>query len=237
MAERLDSELLGHLLALVAHDLRNPLSALHSNIGYLVGLEQCEDGETREALDDAGLSCECLVVIIDNIDVVARQLIGKSAVPLMRFSAGAIVAEALSRCERIAASHRCQFAFSPVGAVQAVQVKSNRDFLTRALVNLLLNSVQHAGGSTIEVELSVGAKGEVTIAITDSGSLLGPEERDRSFMASGQLIAKTNGNGRYSRGLGLYVARLAAEAAGAKVTASTQGQKNRFTLSFAPEGA
>jgi K+-sensing histidine kinase KdpD len=235
LAERLDSELLGHLLALIAHDLRNPLSALHSNIGYLVGLEQCDDDETREALEDAGLSCECLVVIIDNIDVIARQLVGKSTVPLMRFSIGAVVAEALSRCERIAASHRCQLTFSQVGAAQAAQVKSNRGFLTRALVNLLLNSVQHAGGSTIEVELSVGAKGEVFVSITDSGTVLGPEDRDRSFLASGQLSAKTNGNGRYSRGLGLYVAKLAAEAAGAKVVASTHGQLNRFTLSFPPD--
>jgi signal transduction histidine kinase len=237
LAERLDSELLGHLLALVAHDLRNPLSALHSNVGYLAGLEQCEDEETREALDDASLSCECLVVIIDNIDIVARQLIGKNTVPLLRFTVGSVIAEALSRCERIAASHRCQFAFSQVEAALSVQVKSNRDFLTRALINLLLNSVQHAGGSTIEVELSVGAKGEAVISITDSGSPLGPEERERAFFASGQLSAKTNGCGRYSRGLGLYVAKLAAEAAGAKVVAATHGQKNRFTVSFPPEGA
>jgi signal transduction histidine kinase len=235
LAERLDSELLGHLLALIAHDLRNPLSALHSNVGYLAGLGQCDDDETREALEDAGLSCECLVVIIDNIDVIARQLNGKSTVPLMRFSIGAVLTEAMSRCERIAASHRCKFSFSQVGAVQSLQVKSNRDFLTRAFVNLLLNSVQHAGGSTIEVELSVGAKGEAVVTVTDSGTVLGPEERERAFLASGQLTAKTTGNGRYSRGLGLYVAKLAAEASGAKVSSSINGQKNRFSVVFPPD--
>jgi K+-sensing histidine kinase KdpD len=235
LAERLDSELLGHLLALIAHDLRNPLSALHSNVGYLASLGQCDDDETREALEDAGLSCECLVVIIDNIDVIARQLNGKTTVPLMRFSLGAVVSEALARCERIAASHRCKIAFSQQASAQALHVKSNRDFVARALVNLLLNSVQHAGGSTIEVELSAGTKGEAIVSITDSGTVLGPEEREKAFLAAGQLAAKTNGNGRYSRGLGLYVAKLAAEAVGAKVVASTHGQRNRFTMSFPPD--
>jgi signal transduction histidine kinase len=232
LAERLDSELLGHLLALVAHDLRNPLSALHSNIGYLAGLEQCEDPETREALEDAGLSCECLVVIIDNLDVVARHLVGKGSVPMMRFSMASVLTDALSRCERIAASHRCQLALAHAGASASVQVKSNRDFVTRALVNLLLNSIQHSGGSTIEVELALQPKGDVVVSITDTGTPLGPEDRERSFLAAGQLVAKTNGNGRYSRGLGLFVARLAAEAAGAKVAAATIGQKNRFTLTL-----
>jgi K+-sensing histidine kinase KdpD len=237
LAERLDSELLGHLLALVAHDLRNPLSALHSNIGYLAGLPQGADPESREALDDASLSCECLVVIIDNLDVVARHLIGKGAVPMMRFSAAAVVTEALSRCERIAASHRCKLALSQASASLAAQVKSNRDFMTRALVNLLLNSIQHAGGSTIDVDVNMGNRGEVTITVTDGGSPLGPEDRERSFLAAGQLAAKTNGNGRYGRGLGLFVAKLSAEAAGAKVAATTVGQKNRFSLVFPPEGA
>lgn len=232
MAERLDNELVGHLLALVAHDLRNPLSALHSNIGYLAGSEQGVDPESREALDDAALSCECLVVIIDNLDVVARQLVGKGTVPLMRFSIAGAVAEAVSRCERIAASHGCQIAFAQAPAAHAVQVRSNRDFLSRALVNILLNSVQHAGGSKVDVELLVGSKGDVTVAITDSGQPLPPEERDRAFLAAGQLQAKTTGNGRYSRGLGLYVARLAAEAAGAKLSAMTLGQRNRFALTL-----
>lgn len=232
MAERLDSELLGQLLALVAHDLRNPLSALHSNIGYLAGMEQCDDSETREALEDAGLSCECLVVIIDNLDVLARHLVGKGAVPMMRVSLPAVVGDVLSRCQRIAASHRCQLALAQAGVDAAVHVKTNRDFLTRALVNLLLNSVQHSGGTTIDVDCALGAKGDVSVIVTDSGTPLGPEDRERSFLAAGQLSAKTNGSGRYSRGLGLFVAKLAAEAAGARVTASTVGNKNRFTLTM-----
>lgn len=229
MAERLDNELMGRLLALLAHDLRNPLSALHSNVGYLGGLPQCDDAETREALEDAGLSCECLVVIIDNLDVLARHLEGKQAAPTMRFSALATLQEAISRCERIAASHGCKLSLVADANASAIQIRANRDFLVRCLINLLLNSVQHASGSTIEASLSL-ASDNCQLSVTDQGSTLGPEDRERAFLASGQLVAKTNGNGRYSRGLGLYIASLSAEAAGARLVATSQGNANRFQL-------
>lgn len=231
MAEQLDNELVGHLLALLAHDLRNPLSALHSNVGYLVGLPQCEDIETREALDDAGLSCECLVVIIDNLDVLARHLEGKSTAPRMRFTAQAALSEAVSRCERIAASHGCQLKVATDASAEALHVRANRDFLVRALSNLALNSVQHASGST--VELSIERHGEeCRLRIMDSGPALSDEEQVRAFTATGQLHAKTNGSGRYSRGLGLLVSALSAEAAGAKLTARTLGALNCFEITL-----
>ncbi len=235
MAERLDNELLGRLLALVAHDLRNPLSALHSNVGYLVGLPQCEDTETKEALDDASLSCECLVVIIDNLDVLARHLEGKPNASTMRFSVLAVLQEAVSRCERIAASHGCRLSFNADAAAAAIQVRANRDFLVRSLVNLLLNSVQHASGSTIELAVALSA-GDCQITVTDGGALLAPEDRERAFMASGQLVAKTNGSGRYSRGLGLFVASLAAEVAGVRLSVTPIGRANRFQLSVPTDG-
>lgn len=225
---------MGRLLALIAHDLRNPLSALHSNVGYLVGLPQCEDTETREALDDASLSCECLVVIIDNLDVLARHLEGKAVAPAMRFSALSAVQEAVTRCERIAQSHGCQVSLVPDPHLGAVQVRANRDFLVRGLVNLLLNSVQHASGSAIEVGVAV-VPGVCRLTITDNGSPLAPDDRERAFAATGQLVAKTNGNGRYSRGLGLFVAALSAEAAGAKLEALAHGRANRFVLEVPTE--
>lgn len=227
--EQLDNELVGHLLALLAHDLRNPLSALHSNVGYLVGLPQCEDLETREALDDAGLSCECLVVIIDNLDVLARHLEGKSSAPRMRLAAQGALSEAISRCERIAASHGCQLRLNGDAAAISWHIRANRDFLVRALTNLTLNSVQHASGSTVELGIEKHAD-ECLLTVTDSGAALNVEEQIRSFTAAGQLLAKTNGSGRYSRGLGLLIAKLSAEAAGAQLSAKTLGQRNCFEI-------
>lgn len=231
MAEQLENELVGHLLALLAHDLRNPLSALHSNVGYLVGLPQCEDTDTREALEDAGLSCECLVVIIDNLDVLARHLERKVDAAKARFPALSAVNETISRCERIAASHNCQLSLVEEPTAGAIHVRANRDFLVRSLMNLTLNSVQHASNSTVELSLK-RAGNECRIAIVDKGPILSEEDRKVAFSAEGQVLAKTNGSGRYSRGLGLLVASLSANIAGAKLDASPEGPLNCFAVTL-----
>ena len=52
MKEELSPELVSALLGLFAHDLRNPLSALHSNVSFLGSVVGPQDTEAREALDD-----------------------------------------------------------------------------------------------------------------------------------------------------------------------------------------
>src|SRR5690606_13210231 len=50
--EQVAPRLIGELLGLLAHDLRNPLSALHSNLGYLDAVLASRDEEVREAIED-----------------------------------------------------------------------------------------------------------------------------------------------------------------------------------------
>ena len=60
----------GSLLALVAHDLRNPLSALHSNVGFLEATLSTKDTDALDALADISASCSSLKHIIDNLELV-----------------------------------------------------------------------------------------------------------------------------------------------------------------------
>src|SRR5688572_5992734 len=53
------SKLVSALLGLSVHDLRNPLSALQSNLGFLRSQVDLKP-EVHEALDDVGVSCEAL---------------------------------------------------------------------------------------------------------------------------------------------------------------------------------
>src|SRR6186713_3605789 len=72
--ETLAAALLGELLGLLAHDLRNPLSALHSNVGYLGSLSDKYDDDAREAIADALLSCDGLRIIIDSVEILSHVL-------------------------------------------------------------------------------------------------------------------------------------------------------------------
>ncbi len=229
MADRMDSELVGQLMALFAHDLRNPLSALHSNVSFLSSMAEGLDPEAHEALDDAGVSCEGLAHIIDNLDVFAHFLTGRRQVPRIRIAAGAVVAESAHRCEHMAASHGAKIYVEPGVSTLDASIKSNREMLVRALSNLICNSVQH-GGDRIDVSASVVGR-DCLIRIADRGSPLTGDYTTLAFTAAGQVSTKGSHGGRYSRGLGLFVAALAAEAAGATVTAGPGGVEGCFLVS------
>jgi signal transduction histidine kinase len=228
--EQLESELTGQLIALVAHDLRNPLSALHSNVSFVANSTDVGDPERQEALDDASVSCEALAHIIDNLDVVSQYLLGKRQASRIRISAAGVVSEVIGRCERLARSHGVHLQVPRDTLATDIYVRSNREMLSRSLSNLVCNSIQHSGGGTIQVALSVNEL-ECQVSVLDSGSPVVHELRESAFTAKGQVAAKGNGGGRYSRGLGLFVATIAAEAAGARVFASEKDAHNVFVLS------
>jgi signal transduction histidine kinase len=230
--ERLESDLTGQLIALVAHDLRNPLSALHSNISYVASRLDIRDPERQEALEDAAVSCETLAHIIDNLDVVSQFLLGKRQASRIRVSAAGVVTEVVGNCERIARSHGSQIQVSPEALATDVHVRSNREMLERSLTNLVCNAVQHGGGETIHVGMRVD-KLECLFTVSDRGSPIAEDLRDSAFSARGQVAAKSISGGRYSRGLGLFVATITAEAAGARIRATEDGNGNVFTL-FVP---
>ena len=228
--ERLESELIGQLIALVAHDLRNPLSALHSNVSFVASSTDVGDPERQEALDDAGVSCEALAHIIDNLDVVSQFLLGRRQSSRIRISTAGVVSEVVGRCERIARSHGVLLHVPREALSTEIFVRSNREMLSRALSNLVCNSIQHGGGGTIRVSVGVD-KLDCQISVSDGGAPVSHEIREAAFTAQGQVAAKSSGGGRYSRGLGLFVATIAAEAAGARVRAAEENGHNVFVLS------
>lgn len=228
--ERLEPETTGQLIALVAHDLRNPLSALQSNVSFVACATNISDPERQEALDDAGISCEALAHIIDNLDIVSQFLLGRRQASRIRISAAGVVSEVIGRFDRLAQSHGGRLQAPRELAAHDVHVRSNREMLTRALGNLVSNSIQHGGGGAIRIELSVQDM-DCVFSICDGGAPVAHDLRESAFTAKGQISAKTNGGGRYSRGLGLFAATIAADAAGARIDAAEVDGRNAFLLS------
>lgn len=231
MAEDPNAALIGALLALVAHDLRNPLSALHSNVGFLESLTSEKDRDAREALADVMASCGSLKHIIDNLELLGlltqtdRPHLERGPVGLLD-----VANDAITRIRSIADSYGVTLSLN-TGPRRDVKVRAHREMLVRSLGNLVFNSIQH-GGSSAPVSLDVMADEKSGLIVcSDGGSLLGEELRDYAFTAEGQLACKSDAFGRYSRGLGLFSARVAADLAGATVKALTpEGGRNRFEL-------
>lgn len=236
MADELKPDLIGELLGLLAHDLRNPLSALHSNVGYLSSLSDRYDADAQEAIADALLSCDGLRSIIDSVEILSHHLTGSLDYPRSPFPLAPMLQEAASSTLALATSHEVTLKVDESCSRTTARVFANREMALRSLTALIRNSIQHAPpGSSVHVELAERLDAHVVV-IHDNGTPLAPEVVDSAFTAAGQIATKTIRGGRYSRGLGLYCARTCAEAAGA-VAKFHQHPKasNAFELSLPRE--
>jgi signal transduction histidine kinase len=229
MKEDLSSELVSALLGLFAHDLRNPLSALHSNVSFLSSVVGSADAEAREALEDVAASSDALGHITDNLELFALALEGTKPRDGHEIPLRELLREAAQKSRRFAESYRVGLEVDTESGAEH-RVVANRDMLVRALSNLIRNAIQHAG-ETGKVNVRARREGaEVFVGVTDSGLPLASQMGEQAFTAEGQLSTKNVSGGRYSRGLGLYAARIAADVAGARVRTVSSSEGARLEL-------
>lgn len=229
VANGIDNDTLSQLLGLLAHDLRNPLSALHSNLGFIGTCLGEENPEVHEAVQDTVASCDGLAAMIDNLEVLSRGL-QERELPRLPLLFEPVIAEAVARTQSMAETHGAQLSYTRT--VSSVRMLANPDMVGFALRNLIRNSIQH-GGTTVPIRVSLRLRGATCEAlIEDGGTAISPELREVAFTAAGQVIAKSNAAARYGRGLGLLCAKIAADAAGVSVAAidPPSGQGHAFVL-------
>ena len=223
-------EVYSELLALVVHDLRNPLSALRSNLGYLASV--CQDPDARDAVEDSAVSCDGLAQILDNMDVLIHVLNGSPPLPVAPLLLGRVLEEVTEQNQSFAKSYGVSLTLQASSKERGTRVSGHREMLSRALSNLVRNAIQHASDTPVEVTLR-SARGRCGILVSDGGAPLNPDLRQSVFTARGQVASKQAPNSRYSRGLGLFCAHAAALASGASVdvTPGADGRGNVFELS------
>ena len=229
MKEDLNSQLVSALLGLFAHDLRNPLSALHSNVSFLGSVVGAGDTEAHEALEDVAASSDALGHITDNLELFAIALDGARPREAHDFPLRELLREAAQKSRRFADSYRVTLEVDAESG-GSLRAFANRDMLQRSLSNLIRNAIQHAGETGKVTVQAAQAGSELVIGVSDSGVPLASEMSEQAFTAEGQLSTKNVSGGRYSRGLGLYAARIAAGVAGARVRGGSAPSGARFEL-------
>ncbi|MEZ4225181.1 MAG: HAMP domain-containing sensor histidine kinase [Polyangiaceae bacterium] len=212
----LDPALTGALLGLAAHDLRNPLSALRSNLGFIEGVIAQDDDDLREALSDAFVSCDSLLRIIDNLDWLGRNLRGDlgslGSQPVL-----GMVRDAIDQNMALAKSHESSLQLDEGTADESTWVRTERLALTAAVSNLVRNGIQHGGRGPVRVRVDA-SDGVCTISVRDPGEPVPADVWEKAISAEGQLLAKKQSGSRYGYGFGLFAASAAARAAGARLS-------------------
>jgi two-component system sensor histidine kinase CpxA len=227
MAARLDGLVKGQkrFLGDIAHELCSPLARLQMALGIL---EQRATGEEAAFVRAATEKAEQIAALVGELLSFSKAAFGASAVRLQPVNVAAVVAEAVRREET-------EHSEIQVDVPAELEVSADADLLTRAVANLLRNSLRHAssaGPITIHAER---AGEEVHLAIADGGPGVPEEELPRIFDAFYRVDAsRTRDTG--GTGLGLAIVKTCVESCCGSVTARNRephGLEVRITLHVA----
>ncbi len=195
-------------MALMVHDLKNPLAALLANLGY-VASTVADDEYTAEAIEDCMISTEVLKRLIDNLASLFSAL---PQVPGSVASVESVVRTVEARTKRHANASSLQL--EVLRKVDNVQAALSGPALELALDNVLACAMAYAPSAST-VRLVVDADREnVRLSVYDQGPPVSDEMKPHVGDLDGQIELKGATGARYSRGLGLFVASTIVTAVG-----------------------
>jgi PAS domain S-box-containing protein len=221
------------VLAIVSHDLRNPIHTIGMSAQLLLDLVR--EGEAAPMVRKQGsvirrAAHRASRLISDLLDV-RRIETGRLAIECRPEDVRTLIDDALEVITSQAAEHGVHVAAS-VGS--SARVMADRERVLQVLGNLAGNAIKFTPrGGTVTVGVTTAAGGVESLFVADTGPGIAPEQLPRLF----DRYWQANAHDRRGVGLGLAIARGIVEAHGGAITVeSTVGVGTRFsfTLPSAP---
>ncbi|HZT84798.1 MAG TPA: HAMP domain-containing sensor histidine kinase [Gaiellaceae bacterium] len=223
MAARLaeSEELSRNFLMSVSHELRTPLTAIRGHVAAL----------REEVFDDEASRRRSLEVISEEalrLERLVGDVLDLAKLDARRFALLHEEVDMRALCERAYATFaeeaRARGIDYELELGEGAVLVTDGDRVLQIVTNLLANALRWTpeGG---RVDLGLGAhNGEVTVAVTDTGPGISPQEVERIF----RPFWSGDGGGT---GLGLAIARELANALGGRLELHSQpGRGSRFVL-------
>ncbi|HUF81559.1 MAG TPA: ATP-binding protein, partial [Burkholderiales bacterium] len=211
-------------LAMLGHELRNPLAPIVSTI-ELMQRKDIRDEEIRYCVEVLARQTDHIRRLVDDLLEMTRIARGTLAVELEDMALGDAMAHAIEASRPLIESrgHRLSVEQPP----QPVRVNGDSVRLTQLFTNLLNNAAKYTppGG---EIRSSVAVDGaDAVVTVSDNGDGIAPQLLDHIFEPFRGTISSRTG-----LGIGLTIARRLAELHGGSITASSAGpgQGARFTV-------
>jgi signal transduction histidine kinase/ActR/RegA family two-component response regulator len=215
-------------LAMLAHELRNPLAPMRNAL-YLLRQQNVQDPLVQKSTDVLARQVDHIVRMVDDLMDVARLERGKVVLKKRRVDLNRVVSSAVDACLSTAQArgHQISVRFGagplPVDAdaVRVEQIVSN-------LINNAIKFMPPPGEITVETG---AAGGEAVLAVQDAGIGFEPDSADRLFAPFLQVnptLERTAGG----LGIGLTIVRRLAELHGGSVEGSSPGPRKgaRFVV-------
>lgn len=215
-------------LAILSHDLRNPLNAIAMS-AYMV----------PDLNDDKDKAIACSEQITQSVSVMGRMISDLLDYTRTRLGAGMPVTPA--PLDLISLGRELIDEFRAVNGDREIHFRTDGDLnglwdtdrIRQAMSNLIGNAVQH-GAEDVPVTLSLrGEASNVFISIHNGGLPIPPGELPRIFdpLVRGASAEHPRKNRPGSIGMGLYIAREVAKSHGGQIDViSTLREGTTFTL-------
>jgi signal transduction histidine kinase len=221
LSERETSELREQFIAVLGHDLRNPLASIAAGTRMLARATSKE--ASGEILGLMQKSAARMSALIDNVLDFARGRLG-SGIALKRWpqSLEPVLDQVIAELRTSSPERPIETAFD---LTQPVDCDGGR--IAQLFSNLLGNALTHG---TAEQPIRVRAAtrdGEFELSVANSGAPIASEAIDRLFQPFYRVSDQDSQQGL---GLGLYIASEIARAHGGTIDVASSPEETRFTF-------
>ena len=214
-------------LALLSHELRNPLSPVIAMVGELEASTPDSPG-TRHALEVIRRNVELEARLIDDLLDVTRIAKGKLQLTMETVSLHEIVQRAFEICREEATAKQLDIEFDL--RAENAYVEADPARLQQVFWNLIKNGVKFTPEhGRITLQSLNPSPGQVEMRVSDTGIGIEPDKLDRIFNAfeQGQVSITRRFGGL---GLGLAISKAMIEAHGGKIRAESAGKDHGATF-------
>jgi len=219
---------MNEFLAMLAHELRNPLAPIRNAVSILQ-LEQSPSATVRTSRDMIDRQLSHMTRLVDDLLDAGRLTSGKIRIKPEVVCFNLVVARAIeaSRPDMDARSHTFELRLPP----EELWVNADPTRLAQVLQNLLGNAAKFTpSGGRIALEAYVD-KERLHVKVADNGAGIAAESLENIFelFSQGDGIAASRQSGL---GIGLSLARSLVEMHGGSIWASSPGPGQGSTFSF-----
>lgn len=234
-AARRATNLRDEVLAVVSHDLRNPLGTIGMCTQALRDPRLDSFDRVRSTTDIIQRSCDWMMRLIEDLLDVARVESGTLTVDARPVAAAAVMEMVEAMFRPLADERPAELVVSVAPDLPMIQADTHR--VVQALGNLISNALAFtpAGGRVTVAAESAAGTGGVCFSVADAGCGIAPEHLSHIF----DRFWQARETRRSGAGLGLAIVRGLIEAHGGSVTVeSSLGVGTTFTCTIpaAPVG-
>lgn len=218
-----------HFLAMLSHELRNPLGAILNAAQLLDQTVGLDDDRRHAACQVVRRQSEQMRLLLDDLLDVSRVTQNKIVLRRQDCSLADVISEAMDTVQPIVAAREQRI--EATGLDTTIRVDGDPARLQQVVINLLKNASKYSpSGSAIVLRLSCES-GQAVVRVKDNGVGITPEMLDRVFdlfVQSDATLDRADGG----MGVGLTLVKAIVELHGGTVTAASAGsnQGSQFTV-------